>query len=116
MTTAGIDFGTTNSVVSIWTSDGPEVLPMDEPPGDWAQLGFDKVVPTVISIDDDSTTEFGWAAKTGALPALEAVKRLMRFKAVHRVAVLRRAVGQMVGHDDAAHGAAAHQCPRISAT
>ena len=78
MTTAGIDFGTTNSVVSIWTSDGPEVLPMDEPPGDWAQLGFDKVVPTVISIDDDSTTEFGWAAKTGALPALEAVKRLMR--------------------------------------
>jgi molecular chaperone DnaK (HSP70) len=75
MTTAGIDFGTTNSVVSIWTSDGPEVLAMDEPPGDWAQLGFDKVVPTVISIDDDSTTEFGWAAKTGSVPALEAVKR-----------------------------------------
>lgn len=78
MVTAGIDFGTTNSVVSIWTNDGPEVLHMDEPPGDWAQLGFDKVVPTVISIDDDNTTDFGWAAKTGSAPSLEAVKRLMR--------------------------------------
>lgn len=78
MATAGIDFGTTNSVVSLWTTDGPEVLHMDDPPGDWAQLGFDKVVPTVISIDDDNTTEFGWAAKIGSVPSLEAVKRLMR--------------------------------------
>ena len=75
--TAGIDFGTTNSVVAIWTPTGPEVLSMDQPPADWAQLGFDKVVPTVIGIDRDLSTSFGWAAKTGSAPSLEAVKRLM---------------------------------------
>jgi len=79
MATAGIDFGTTNSVVSLWTSTGPEVVQIDEPADQtWADLGFDRVMPTVFGLDRNKQTHFGWAAKLNKdLPSLEAVKRLM---------------------------------------
>jgi molecular chaperone DnaK (HSP70) len=78
MTTAGIDFGTTNSVVSIWTSDGPKVLPIDEPrDAGWADLGLDLLMPTIVGLGPDDSTLFGWAAKFGEYPTLEAVKRLL---------------------------------------
>ncbi len=78
MTTAGIDFGTTNSVVSIWTPDGPKVLPIDEPrDAGWADLGLDLLMPTIVGLTPDDETVFGWAAKLGEYPTLEAVKRLL---------------------------------------
>ena len=78
MTTAGIDFGTTNSVVSIWTADGPKILPIDEPrDAGWADLGLDLLMPTIVGLGPDNSTTFGWAAKFGDYPTLEAVKRLL---------------------------------------
>ncbi|WP_373070821.1 Hsp70 family protein [Gemmatimonas sp.] len=78
MTTAGIDFGTTNSVVSIWTPSGPSVLPIDSPKdARWAELGLDLLMPTVIGLSPEDETVFGWEAKLGDVPTLEAVKRLL---------------------------------------
>jgi molecular chaperone DnaK len=72
----GIDFGTTNSVVAVHGPEGPELLPIDYPPQEWANLGFDKVLPSVIGIGADEEATFGWTAKRQALNKLEAVKRL----------------------------------------
>jgi molecular chaperone DnaK len=72
----GIDFGTSNSVVALHGAGGVEVLPIDTPPGDWASLGFDKVLPSVVGIGADQTAAFGWKAKMEAPHKLEAVKRL----------------------------------------
>ena len=78
MTTIGIDFGTTNSVISVYGADGPEPLRIDEPPDDWAVLGFDQVMPTILALGPDGKPKFGWAAKTGHGEKIEAVKRLFR--------------------------------------
>lgn len=78
MTAIGIDFGTTNSVVAAYTSGGPETLEIDTPPGDWADLGFAKVLPTVFGLNHANQPTFGWAAKTSPGEKLEAVKRLFR--------------------------------------
>ena len=72
----GIDFGTTNSVLARATASTIEVVPLDEPPGNWSEVGFDKVLPSVISMYDDSRPRFGWAAKRDTRNKLEAVKRL----------------------------------------
>ena len=77
MTTAGIDFGTTNSVLSIWTPGGVEVIDIDSPPLEWEQMGFAKVMPTIIAADPSGNTEYGWKAKQGTNQVLEAVKRLL---------------------------------------
>ena len=77
MTTAGIDFGTTNSVLSIWTPSGVEVIDIDTPPLEWEQMGFAKVMPTIIAADPSGNTEYGWKAKQGTNQVLEAVKRLL---------------------------------------
>jgi molecular chaperone DnaK (HSP70) len=77
MTTAGIDFGTTNSVLSIWTPSGVEVIDIDTPPLEWEQMGFAKVMPTIIAADSSGNTEYGWKAKQGTNQVLEAVKRLL---------------------------------------
>ena len=77
MTTAGIDFGTTNSVLSIWTPTGIEVIDIDTPPLEWEEMGFGKVMPTIISVDESGKTIYGWAAKQGSGQVLEAVKRLL---------------------------------------
>ena len=78
MTAIGIDFGTTNSVVAAYTPTGPEILEIDSPPADWADLGFGRVLPTVFAVDGSNQTSFGWAAKTAPGEKLEAVKRLFR--------------------------------------
>jgi molecular chaperone DnaK (HSP70) len=70
----GIDFGTTNSVLARATATTVEAVPLDEPPTEWLNAGFDRVLPSVIGID--GTPTFGWAAKRQAHGKLEAVKRL----------------------------------------
>ena len=72
----GIDFGTTNSVLAQWNGTTAEVLPIDSPPGDWQQLGFDRVLPSVLGIADGNEVTFGWTAKRQPRAALNAVKRL----------------------------------------
>lgn len=76
MTAFGIDFGTTNSVLACTTTHGLETVALDQPPGDWAELGFDRVLPTVLA-DDRGTLEFGWKAKRNP-NKLAAVKRLFK--------------------------------------
>lgn len=78
MTSLGIDFGTTNSVVAVRTSSGTEAIRIDEPPMDWANLNFDLVMPTVMAVDDAGQMLFGWAAKLYSGDKLEAVKRLFK--------------------------------------
>ena len=63
MASIGIDFGTTNSVVAQFAAGALSVLSIDEPPAQWAGLGFDRVLPTVFGRGDDDRPIFGWAAK-----------------------------------------------------
>ena len=74
----GIDFGTTNSVLSRATATEVETLVLDDQlPGDWVGTGFDKVLPSVIGFSPGGTTPlFGWTAKKRDEGKLEAVKRL----------------------------------------
>jgi molecular chaperone DnaK len=76
MNSIGIDFGTTNSVVAAHDGRDVDVLPIDDPPLDWAQLGFARVLPSVLAIGEAGEATFGWRAKTQASGKLEAVKRL----------------------------------------
>lgn len=79
MTAIGIDFGTTNSVAAYYGSSGVEIIPIGEPPADWAALGFDKVLPSVVAIDDNRNLSFGWQAKTMDTDRrFEAIKRLFK--------------------------------------
>jgi len=72
----GIDFGTTNSVLARSTAGGVEAVPLDpDLPIEWANLEFDRVLPSVIGFDGAEPT-FGWAAKKQRSGRLEAVKRL----------------------------------------
>lgn len=77
MASIGIDFGTTNSVVAQFAAGALSVLSIDEPPAQWAGLGFDRVLPTVFGRGDDDRPIFGWAAKQRP-GSLAAVKRLLR--------------------------------------
>lgn len=74
----GIDFGTTNSVLSRATATEVETLILDDQlPGEWVSTGFDKVLPSVIAFGPDGVTpQFGWVAKQRDEAKLEAVKRL----------------------------------------
>jgi molecular chaperone DnaK len=76
MNSIGIDFGTTNSVVAVYGAGGTDVLPIDTPPPGWENLGFDKVLPSVLGVGAGEEATFGWSAKTQATSKLEAVKRL----------------------------------------
>jgi molecular chaperone DnaK (HSP70) len=72
----GIDFGTTNSVLARTTAQGVEALPLDNDVRvEWAELGMDRVLPSVIGFAADEPT-FGWRAKEQRADKLEAVKRL----------------------------------------
>lgn len=74
MTAFGIDFGTTNSVLAAATGTSIETVAIETPPGEWAELGFDRVLPTVLA-DRNGAIDFGWSAKR--TPGhLAAVKRL----------------------------------------
>ncbi|MGW4210926.1 Hsp70 family protein [Lentzea sp. NPDC004789] len=72
----GIDFGTTNSVLAQWNGRSVDVLPIDDPPGAWKEMGFDKVMPSVLGIEPSGETRFGWHGKRMDSGKLEAVKRL----------------------------------------
>lgn len=74
----GIDFGTTNSVLSRATATEVETLVLDDQlPGEWVGTGFDKVLPSVIGFSPGgSAPQFGWLAKRQDEGKLEAVKRL----------------------------------------
>lgn len=77
MSAVGIDFGTTNSVVATWAPSGPEALTIDHPLHDeWDQLGFGRVMPSVVSRTSSGDALFGWAAKSAPGGQFEAVKRL----------------------------------------
>jgi molecular chaperone DnaK len=85
MTSVGIDFGTTNSVMAILGADGrTEVLPIDTPAdAEWEDLGFDLVLPTVFGVKENNEIVFGWEAKLDAyLDAhgrqVSAVKRMFK--------------------------------------
>ena len=75
-TAYGIDFGTTNSVLA--RTDGRRVDTVrldDQLPADWADLGYDRVLPSVLAFDGGLPV-FGWPAKTRPDGRAEAVKRL----------------------------------------
>ncbi len=76
MTAFGIDFGTTNSVLAVTNGGAMETVSLDQPPGEFAELGFDRVLPTVLA-DRNSTLEFGWKAKRNP-NKLAAVKRMFQ--------------------------------------
>ena len=72
----GIDFGTSNSVAATWRPGGVEVLSIDSPLGEWENLGFDRIMPSVFAEGKDGQALFGWAAKRAETGRFEAVKRL----------------------------------------
>ncbi|MGQ0631646.1 MAG: Hsp70 family protein [Sporichthyaceae bacterium] len=76
MSAFGIDFGTTNSVLAVCVGGVMETVSLDRPPGEFAELGFDRVLPTVLA-DSGGTLEFGWKAKRNP-NKLAAVKRLFQ--------------------------------------
>ena len=64
MTSYGIDFGTTNSVLACVSGGRVATLPLvDEIPIAWADLGFDRVLPSSFTVTN-GVPEFGWPAKT----------------------------------------------------
>jgi molecular chaperone DnaK (HSP70) len=75
MTAVGIDFGTTNCVLAAFTGGKPEAVAIDSPPADWAQMGFDKVLPSVFALKGQEPI-FGWDAKR-ASDGVQAIKRLL---------------------------------------
>jgi molecular chaperone DnaK (HSP70) len=77
MTAYGIDFGTTNSVLACVSGGHVDTLPLvDEIPIAWADLGFDRVLPSAFTIAN-GVPVFGWPARVMAGQRIEAVKRLM---------------------------------------
>jgi molecular chaperone DnaK (HSP70) len=79
VTAIGIDFGTTNSVAAHYSEGLVEVIPIGTPPADWAAKGFDRVLPSVVALDDFRTMRFGWDAKLMNTDVkFEAIKRLFK--------------------------------------
>lgn len=76
MSTIGIDFGTTNSVVAANTATGVEVMEISKAPDEWALYGFDGAFPSVMARDADSRVCFGWEAKNQSSGRIDAVKRM----------------------------------------
>lgn len=79
MSVIGIDFGTTNSVVSLYGPNGAEVLELDDPDVRWAPYGGAKVIPSVFASDEYGRITFGWDAKLRTEFAgnrFDAIKRL----------------------------------------
>lgn len=75
MTAFGIDFGTTNSVLASCTAGDVATIALGEPPADWASLGFDRVLPSVVAIRELEAI-VGWQAKSSPSEKVAAVKRL----------------------------------------
>ena len=75
MSSVGIHLGRDHCVLATFTSGKPEAVPIDSPPADWAQMGFDKVLPSIFALNGHQPI-FGWEAKR-ASDGLQAVKRLL---------------------------------------
>lgn len=77
MTTIGIDFGTTNSVVAAWAGIGPDVVALskESAPYQWQSYGYAPVMPSVFASDGGEAT-FGFDALASPGGRFEAVKRL----------------------------------------
>jgi molecular chaperone DnaK len=80
MTTVGIDFGTTNSVVAKWSPSGTDVLDIDRAAGEGASP---KLMPSVFAAGTEGQALFGWAAKRAQGRRFEAVKRLFATQQEH---------------------------------
>jgi molecular chaperone DnaK (HSP70) len=81
VTSTGIDFGTTNSVVAQWQGDDAEVLPLDAHhiDADWRRPGFEQLFPSVVGVSSLRRGPlFGWEAKLRSEEAAEACKRLLK--------------------------------------
>jgi molecular chaperone DnaK len=89
MTAYGIDFGTTNSVLARVVEGRVETLPLvDEIPIAWADLGFDRVLPSAFTVRNGVPT-FGWPAKTRVGYRVEAVKRLLATESMVEIGTSR---------------------------
>lgn len=69
----GIDLGTTNSLISYYTEDGPKIIPN--------RLG-DNLTPSIVGVDDDGTVYVGKTAK-----------EQMAFRPNQTAAVFKRSMG-----------------------
>lgn len=87
MDSVGIDFGTTNSVMSIYKNGEPKVIPLSNSTSglsaDWEALGFGSVVPSLYSLDSSGRPHLGWEAKAlaargAASKQFDAVKRMFQ--------------------------------------
>ncbi|MGW5000217.1 Hsp70 family protein [Streptomyces hydrogenans] len=81
MTSAGIDFGTTNSVVAQWDGEYVEVLEIGGQglDADWRRPGFELLYPSVVGARSQRPGAlFGWEAKLRSNTAIEACKRMLR--------------------------------------
>ncbi|RFU39428.1 heat-shock protein Hsp70 [Actinomadura logoneensis] len=78
---AGIDFGTTNSVVAQWAGGDVEVLALDGEhlEDEWFYPSFESLFPTVVGESSARLgTLFGWEAKLQGNRVIEACKRMLR--------------------------------------
>src|SRR5438876_12278059 len=62
MALVGIDLGTTNSAVALWTEDGPKLVPN--------ALG-ERLTPSVVGLDDDNAVLVGQSARNRLVPHSE---------------------------------------------
>ena len=86
MSSFGIDFGTTNSVVAQFAAGDVSVLQIDQPPsGEWETFGYQNIMPTVFAVGRDNEPLFGFAAKMRHDNKIEAIKRLFKGEEVVEV-------------------------------
>ena len=77
MAAIGIDFGTTNCVVSVFENGEISTVRIGEPPLEWGELGHDLLFPSVFGLDDQNKPLFGWEAKL--LPPRQKIEAIKRF-------------------------------------
>lgn len=77
MAAIGIDFGTTNCVVSVFEEGEISTIRIGEPPLEWGELGHDLLFPSVFGLDDSNKPLFGWEAKL--LPPKQKIEAIKRF-------------------------------------
>lgn len=77
MSAVGIDFGTTNCVVSVFENNEISTVRIGEPPLEWGELGHDLLFPSVFGLDDGNKPLFGWEAKL--LPPKQKIEAIKRF-------------------------------------
>jgi len=86
MASVGIDFGTTNCVVSVFDNDKVLPIRIDEPPLEWGELGLDRLFPSVFGLDERDRPLFGWKAKF--LPQNQKIEAAKRFLSAEEHAIV----------------------------